>query len=239
MTGDLESAFRQLLKSAIQEVTTELLRERGVQHATPSQQRCSSDERLLLTSRDAAKRLAISERHLYTLTRSGVVPCVRLGQCVRYSVETIQRWIRESESRAVSIPLGTATTKKRRSATQIVTPTSTSIQRTTRKRVQPNIEGSPVARKSSATKRSRRQEAAPKAEERERPTPFDLLLREIGVDRKDVPAMTNGDLMRIAAVDIATCHGWLYLNRELPEAALERLRCHFRSFRRDRSSPDS
>ena len=53
------------------------------------------------------------------------------------------------------------------------------------------------------------------------------MLKEIGVDRTSLPALTNGDLRRIAEVDIPTMHGWLYLNRELPTEAMEKLRRHF------------
>lgn len=42
-----------------------------------------------------------------------------------------------------------------------------------------------------------------------------------------VGPVTNGELKRIAEVDIPAMHGWLYLGRELPEAALEKLRRHF------------
>ena len=51
------------------------------------------------------------------------------------------------------------------------------------------------------------------------------------VGSKDVPAVTNGDLMRIAEVDIPVFHDWMYMNRELPEEALEKLREHFRDYR--------
>ena len=43
--------------------------------------------------------------------------------------------------------------------------------------------------------------------------------------------LTNGDLMRIAEVDTPVLHGWMYLNRELPEEALQKLRDHFVSYR--------
>lgn len=55
-------------------------------------------EPLLLTPREAAQRLAISESSLYRLTSSGQVPCVRVGRLVRYSVETLRKWIEDRES---------------------------------------------------------------------------------------------------------------------------------------------
>jgi hypothetical protein len=42
-----------------------------------------------------------------------------------------------------------------------------------------------------------------------------------------LPALTHGDLKRIAQVDTATMHGWIYMGRELPEAAMQRLRAFF------------
>lgn len=70
-------------------------------------------------------------------------------------------------------------------------------------------------------------------EEERRPNPFDLLLEEIGVCRKNLPPLTNGDLRRVADVDIPIMHGWQYLNRELPAEALLRLRDHFIQYRKD------
>jgi excisionase family DNA binding protein len=48
---------------------------------------------LLLTPRDAAKALAISERTLWTLTNDGKIPHKRIGRAVRYSVADLQAWI--------------------------------------------------------------------------------------------------------------------------------------------------
>jgi predicted DNA-binding transcriptional regulator AlpA len=38
----------------------------------------------LWKAKQAARFLAISERHLWTLTQRGEVPAIRLGDCVRY-----------------------------------------------------------------------------------------------------------------------------------------------------------
>jgi excisionase family DNA binding protein len=98
MSEDLESALRQLLKNVVQEVAADLLEEwkASARHHLP--QSTPSDVGFLLTPRETAKRLAISERHLHRLTQSGHLPCVRVGKCVRYNVETIQNWVRETES---------------------------------------------------------------------------------------------------------------------------------------------
>jgi len=48
---------------------------------------------LLLTSKQAAKVLAISPRKLWDMTKTGTIPHIRLGRCVRYPVNDLQRWI--------------------------------------------------------------------------------------------------------------------------------------------------
>ncbi len=60
---------------------------------------------LLLTSREAAQALSISERTLYTLRRSGALRAVSIGLAgVRYSVDELRRFIasREAASAAES-----------------------------------------------------------------------------------------------------------------------------------------
>lgn len=50
-------------------------------------------DRLLLTSVEAARVLAISQRTLWTLTEVGDVPCVRLGRVKRYAVDALREWV--------------------------------------------------------------------------------------------------------------------------------------------------
>ena len=50
---------------------------------------------LLLTSRQAAQALQISERTLWSMKASGEIPHVLLGRSVRYPVADLQRWIEE------------------------------------------------------------------------------------------------------------------------------------------------
>jgi predicted DNA-binding transcriptional regulator AlpA len=59
---------------------------------------------LLLTARDAAKSLAISEKNLWSLTTPrGPIPAIRVGErSVRYSVAALQRWIDEQQSSDVA-----------------------------------------------------------------------------------------------------------------------------------------
>ena len=48
---------------------------------------------LLLTPLEAAKALAISPRKLWGMTASGEIPSIRLGRCLRYPADQLQRWI--------------------------------------------------------------------------------------------------------------------------------------------------
>jgi excisionase family DNA binding protein len=54
---------------------------------------------LLVKPDEAAKLLSISTRTLWTLTREGIVPCVRLGKSVRYSLDTLRAVIAQRENR--------------------------------------------------------------------------------------------------------------------------------------------
>ena len=51
------------------------------------------EPRLLLKPHDAAKMLSFSERKLFDLTKSGDVPCIRVGRLVRYSIADLKTWI--------------------------------------------------------------------------------------------------------------------------------------------------
>jgi excisionase family DNA binding protein len=53
---------------------------------------------LLVRPDEAAKLLAVSPRTLWSLTHAGVVPCVRLGKSVRYSMDTLRAIIVQREN---------------------------------------------------------------------------------------------------------------------------------------------
>jgi excisionase family DNA binding protein len=50
----------------------------------------------LVTSRQAAQMLSISERTLWSLSNSGQLPVVRIGRAVRYAVSDIEAYIERS-----------------------------------------------------------------------------------------------------------------------------------------------
>jgi excisionase family DNA binding protein len=47
----------------------------------------------LLTSKEAAARLRISERTLWTITKSSALPSIRIGRSVRYSLVDLEHYV--------------------------------------------------------------------------------------------------------------------------------------------------
>ena len=56
---------------------------------------------LLLSPREAAKALSICERTLFSLTKAGEIRAVRIGRCVRYSLDELQAWIERASEKKV------------------------------------------------------------------------------------------------------------------------------------------
>ena len=50
-------------------------------------------QQMLLTIKEAAKLLSISERTLWTLTQTREVATVRIGRAVRYALEDLQKYV--------------------------------------------------------------------------------------------------------------------------------------------------
>ena len=58
----------------------------------------TDEQRILLRPREAAVRLAISERQLWAhTTPRGPIPATRIGNSVRYSPEALQRFIESQQ----------------------------------------------------------------------------------------------------------------------------------------------
>lgn len=53
----------------------------------------SLQPQLLMTSKEAARRLSISERTLFTLTKAGKLAVIRIGRAVRYVWSDIEKYI--------------------------------------------------------------------------------------------------------------------------------------------------
>jgi excisionase family DNA binding protein len=62
--------------------------------------------KLLLTAREAAAALSMSERTLWGLTHSGEIPAIRIGRSVRYSVAALAQWIARRQAAAVQAAAG-------------------------------------------------------------------------------------------------------------------------------------
>lgn len=60
--------------------------------------RIPEQERLLITAREAADLLSISERTLWQLTNDGRLPAVRFGRTVRYDPADLRAFIAASRS---------------------------------------------------------------------------------------------------------------------------------------------
>ena len=54
-------------------------------------------DRLLLTPLQAAEAMAISLRSLWSLTKAGEIPHLRLGRSVRYRVESLRDYLAAQE----------------------------------------------------------------------------------------------------------------------------------------------
>ena len=58
---------------------------------------------VLVTAREAAKMLAVSERTLWTLADSGALPRVPIGpRCYRYDVADLRTWIAARKAEAAA-----------------------------------------------------------------------------------------------------------------------------------------
>lgn len=62
--------------------------------ASPADDFPDSNE-LLIDAKEAAKRLKISSRSLWSLTNQRQIPAVRIGRSVRYPVDGLRDWIRD------------------------------------------------------------------------------------------------------------------------------------------------
>ncbi len=61
-------------------------------------------EPMLLTPREAARALSISERTLWQRTKDGVIPAIKVGHLVRYSPDDLRHWIRQASTKEFANP---------------------------------------------------------------------------------------------------------------------------------------
>lgn len=223
MSVDLEHALRELLKSVLMEVLRDKSDLLVSRRSKPSYEDAPAD-RMLLRTAEAAEQLAISESQLRRLARTGVIPSVRIGGIIRYSSATLQEWIRQSESTDAPtrtlLPKQSPTRPDRSPAKPPSAPRKTTTKKPTPVAKKPIL---PSQSDRSPSKSRERRKAENQSEQPHR-SRFSRFVDELGIDEEALPLMTNGDIRRIAEVDIPTMHGWLYLNGGLPEDALAKLR---------------
>ena len=66
--------------------------------------------RLLLRPADAAEVVGLSERLLWSLTKAGKIPVLRIGRATRYALKDLEEWIeRQRLERDQSCGEGSAT----------------------------------------------------------------------------------------------------------------------------------
>ena len=83
------SEFHDVITQAVDEAVARIQAERPA----------NRPDRLLLSARDAAAALSISERTLWSITAPrGDLPCVRVGQRILYGVDDLRAWIDEHKS---------------------------------------------------------------------------------------------------------------------------------------------
>lgn len=229
MTSALESAVRDLLKEVVRDVLREVLPPRPA-NASELPPKDARREPMLLRASEAARMLAISQRHLFTLSREGEIPCVRHGHLVRYSLDTIREWIRRTESmrepglapdstRRPAGPDPNDTGRRARKARSTATGADPAPKKT-KGHAAPSPPKPPVPA-------AQKQRASVKQEENRPRNIVALMAARLGVQEDDLPRMTYGEIRRIAEVDTPTLHGWTYHNREMPEAAFEKLHDYF------------
>jgi excisionase family DNA binding protein len=59
-------------------------------------------DKLALRPREAAAMLGISGRTLWTWTKAGLLPYVKIGRTLRYPADDLRRWISQQAARNVA-----------------------------------------------------------------------------------------------------------------------------------------
>jgi hypothetical protein len=52
-------------------------------------------EPILVAPREAARRLSVCERTLWSLTKLRQIPSLKIGKCVRYRVVDLENWAKQ------------------------------------------------------------------------------------------------------------------------------------------------
>jgi excisionase family DNA binding protein len=57
---------------------------------------------LLVDIREVARRFGCSDRTIFTLTKNGSLPCVKIGRHVKYSPADLEAWIAKNRTTSTS-----------------------------------------------------------------------------------------------------------------------------------------
>lgn len=220
VSTNFDESLREFLKSILIDVAKEVL-PLVIPPGQSGNPAGSGSLRILLRPSEAAEALAISATQLGKLTKDGTVPCVRIGRLVRYDLAALKNWVIRLGS---TMENNTPTRIKSVPVVLVPTKSSTGSKERPPAIVRPSMaaasSASPTPPQSSKTKRS---EADRDAGNRPRDI-RGFIADRLGLDREQLPVLTNGRIMAISGLDIPTLHGWTYLkNRELPEVAIKRL----------------
>lgn len=219
MFNSLEEALRSVLKSVLVEVLERDFRPRTVE---PPQ--LQKNEVALMRPREAAESLAISAASLCRLTRAGAIPCVRIGRLVRYDPYAIRLWLGQSSaprSRAAEVAIAS-------SRGMSIDCQGTSLGGPQKKELPTKAQDH-----RALPERKRLSQASQKHRaDREPRRVYPYFAERLGIDLDHLPTMTNGELMRIANIDMPTFHAWVYHNGELPDVAMANLDAYFMSQKR-------
>jgi excisionase family DNA binding protein len=163
----------------------------------------------LLTVADVAEILRCSERHVYRLEEEGKMPkAIRPGSIVRWRRKAIEDWLDAGcpSQETIAVP------------------------------AKPSPVMPPPMPLPDGSKKTKRR-AQPQQSEKLGPSfgellgiPDELLPRD--PDNPNNLALSHAELQGIMQVDRNQLHGWLYLERDIPEEAKERLRSHFRAIQK-------
>mgnify|MGYP001367832384 CR=1 FL=1 len=221
MFTSLDEALRALLKDVLMEVAKEI--SRSTSKAPPEHPVDHQAESFrLLRPKQAADALGISQRSLWQLTNSENLPSVRIGRLVRYDPAELKLWLQQSGR-------GRATTNDSDDKPSAIRNRRVSAGRTGSR---PGDKRFAAASKSPSERTGRTQPQMGRAAsgkpltndgDRRPRTTAEYFATKLGVDPSVFPELTNGEVMRIAGIDMPTHHGWAYHGREMPEEAMQRL----------------
>jgi len=62
-------------------------------HGPTEAERAAVLGKFLLTSKESARMLSISQRKLWSLQASGEIPSVRIGRCLRFPLDELRLWV--------------------------------------------------------------------------------------------------------------------------------------------------